>query len=93
MRFPDNLASQINENASDKLLEITMINGDTKKVDSNLKSWTVTKVSSTQIDINLIFEKPLLVSTGEFPDILLIQVLLSTYTDINSKSLPPAVVK
>ena len=42
MKFPQNLVSLINENASDKLLEILMINGETKEIDKNLRSWTVT---------------------------------------------------
>ena len=84
MKFPEDLASLINENTSDKLLEILMLNGDTEEIDKNLRSWTVTSVSSTRIDISLTFEKPIIVSTGDFPDILLIQVFLSAYTDHNS---------
>ena len=72
MKFPENLASLINENASQLLLEILLINGDTEEIDKNLRSWTVTSVSSTKIDIDLTFEKPIIISTGDFPDILLI---------------------
>ena len=84
MKFPEDLASLINENTSDKLLEILMLNGNTEEIDKNLRSWTVTSVSSTRIDISLTFEKPIIVSTGDFPDILLIQVFLSAYSDHNS---------
>ena len=42
MKFPEDLASLINENTSDKLLEILMLNGDTEEIDKNLRSWTVT---------------------------------------------------
>ena len=72
MNFPQNLASLINENTSNKLLEILMLNGYTQEIDSNLKSWTVNKVSSTNIEISLAFEKPILVSTGDLPDLLYI---------------------
>lgn len=33
MNFPDNLASLINDSASEKLLEILLINGDTEEID------------------------------------------------------------
>ena len=72
MKFPENLASIINENTSQLLLEILLINGDTEEIDKNLRSWTVTSVSSTKIDIDLTFEKPIIISTGDFPDILLV---------------------
>ena len=83
MKFPEDLASLINENTSDKLLEILMLNGDAEEIDNNLRSWTVTYASSTRIDISLTFEKPITVSTGNSPDILFIQVFLSAYTDHN----------
>lgn len=79
MNFPKNLESLINENTSDnlgkrdgRLLEIFMLNGDTNEIDKNLKSWFVTEVSSTKIDIKLTFEKPILVSTGYLPDMILV---------------------
>ena len=73
MQFPDNLASLINDSASNnKLLEIVMINGDTQEIDTNLQQWTVTETSSTQIYISLTFENPLFVSQGDEADIILI---------------------
>ena len=42
MDFPDNMARQINENISDKKLEILLVNGETDEIDENLISWTVT---------------------------------------------------
>lgn len=39
-----------------------MINGETEQIDKNLRSWTVTQTSSTKIDIDLTFEKPIMVS-------------------------------
>ena len=42
MQFPENLASLINEDASSKLLEIFLLNGDSEEIDINLNSWTVT---------------------------------------------------
>ena len=49
-----------------------MLNGDTEEIDKNLKSWTVTSVSGTEIMISLIFDKPLLVSSDYYPDIIMI---------------------
>ena len=49
-----------------------MINGDSKEIDENLKSWTVISVSPTKIDISLEFSKPLSVSTGYSPDLLFV---------------------
>ena len=49
-----------------------MLNGDTKEIDKNLKSWTVTSVSGTEIVLSLIFDEPILVSSGDNPDIILI---------------------
>ena len=83
MKFPENFASIINERSSDKLLEIMALNGDSEEIDKNLRSWTVTSASSSRIDISLDFEKPILVSTGDFPDILIIQIFMSSYTDHN----------
>ena len=60
-----------------------MLNGDAEEIDNNLRSWTVTYASSTRIDISLTFEKPITVSAVEFPEILLIQVFLSAYTNNN----------
>ena len=84
MRFPDNFAILINERSSDKLIEVYMLNGDTKEIDQNLSSWTVTSTSSTNINIILDFEKPILVSAGTYPDLLIIQVFLSAYPDKNN---------
>ena len=60
-----------------------MLNGDTEEIDKNLRSWTVISASSTKIEIRLDFENPTNVSTGYSPDILIIQVLMSAYTDHN----------
>ena len=83
MNFPENLASLINETDSKNMLEILMLNGDTLEIDENLISWSVISASSSKIDVNLVFEKPILVSSGDFSDILFIQVFLSNYTDYN----------
>ena len=72
MMFPDNLASMINEKSSDKLLEVLMLNGNSEEIDKNLRSWSVTSTSSSSIDVSLDFEKPILVSTGSYPDMLVI---------------------
>ena len=47
MKFPDNMTGIINEDISDKTLEILMVNGETDEIDKNLKSWTVTQVSTS----------------------------------------------
>ena len=51
MNFPDNMfgfrRSLINEDISDKMLEVLMINGETEEIDDNLISWTVTKFSAS----------------------------------------------
>ena len=83
MKFPENFASMINQSSPKKLLEVMMLKGDTNEIDKNLRSWTVVSASSTRIDISLDFEKPILVSTGNLPDMLIIQVFLSAYTDNN----------
>ena len=41
MNFPDDFAEKINEAKGSRLIEIKIINGDTKKTDTNFKSWTV----------------------------------------------------
>ena len=83
MLFPENLASYINESTSEKLLEVLMLSGDTEEIDTNLKSWTVTSVSSSNIDVSLGFEKSIIVSAGTIPDVLLIQLFLDSYPDHN----------
>ena len=70
-----------------------MLNGDTEEVDNNLNSFSVTSVTSTEIKFALNFEKPINVSQGYYPDVLIIQVFLSAFTDSNGKRLPPTVIK
>ena len=53
-----------------------MLNGETEEIDTNLRSWTVTSADSTKIDISLDFEKPVLVSTEDSPDLLFLQIFL-----------------
>ena len=62
----------INDKSSEKLLEVLMLNGDSEEIDKNLRSWSVTSTSSSSIDVSLDFEKPILVSTGSYPDMLVI---------------------
>ena len=49
-----------------------VLNGDSEEIDKNFKSWSVTSTSSSNIDVSLDFEKPIFVSTGSSPDILVI---------------------
>ena len=45
-----------------------MISGDNESIDQNLSSWTIAKVTSRRIEIDLEFSEPLAVSQGEIPD-------------------------
>ena len=92
MSFPKDFANEINE-SDNNLVEVVMINGDTEKIDENLKSWSVTKVSSTGIEISLDFEKAIAVSTGYSPDLLIIQIQLGDYTNYKGSRFPPSVIK
>ena len=70
-----------------------MLNGNSEQIDKNLRSWSVTSTSSTNIELSLDFEKPILVSTESSPDIIVIQVFLSEYPESNGYRLPPTVIK
>ena len=70
-----------------------MTNGESQEIDQNLRSWTVVSVTFTQIKIRLDFENPILVSNGESPDVLFVQLLLGSYMDEKGQSLPPSVLK
>ena len=85
MRFPDDIIEKLNDsknhsldvNTANNKIEILMINGDTKIIDINLRSWTAISANPTKIDISLDFLKPVNVSTGFSPDLLFVQVFLS----------------
>ena len=49
-----------------------MINTDRGKIDDNLKGWRVNSFDSKSIDIELEFEKPLLLNSGDQPELLVI---------------------
>ena len=85
MQFPDDIRGQINNSRRRSLagsiesthLEVVMIDGDREEINKNLISWTVTSANSNQMIINLDFEKPVLVSSGFTPDLIVLQVFLS----------------
>ena len=60
-----------------------MLNGETGEIDENLISWNVTQINASKIDISLNFAKPIVVSTGDFPDTLMILIFMGNYTDLN----------
>ena len=66
MNFP-NIADfiELNGQLNQSLLDVKMISGETGSVDPNLLSWTITKVTSKKIEIDLVFDKPLEVSQGD----------------------------
>ena len=70
-----------------------MISGETERVDPNLLSWIITKVTSKKIEIDLVFDKPLEVSQGDYPDKLAVQASLSQFADKNGKSLEPRLIR
>ena len=49
-----------------------MINIDREEIDNNLLEWQVISYSSKSIEIALQFENPLLISQGDYPDVLVI---------------------
>ena len=61
-----------------------MISGENETVNKNLLSWTITRVTSKQIEIDLEFERPLDVSQGEVADKLAIQASLTEFPDKNA---------
>ena len=76
------------EKTGSSLLILKMISFSTETIDENLFGWTVTDVSSREITVRLNFTKPLQVSQGEKPDLILIMVNFSNYTDVDRQNLP-----
>ena len=76
------------EKTGSSLLILKMISFSTETIDENLFGWTVTDVSSRGITVRLNFTNPLQVSQGEKPDLILILVNFSNYTDVDRQNLP-----
>lgn len=49
-----------------------MINTDRGEIDDNFKGWRVTSLNSKSIEIALEFENPLLLNSGDQPELLVI---------------------
>ena len=58
-----------------------------------LFEWTLTQLNSEGLTIDLEFERPLLISQDDDPDLLIVQLELSEFKDANGKSLPQSLVK
>ena len=65
---------ELNKLSKNNLIDLYVLKGDEEEVtrDPNLKSWEIVSVSSTWIEIDLIFHEPLLVSQGSEYDKLVI---------------------
>ena len=64
MSFPDNFIEEINSSKNEKNapLGVMMIGHDDNLEDENLVDWFVNYVTSTRIEINLVFSDPIEVS-------------------------------
>ena len=50
------------------LLNVFMLSGEDEAIDDNLTSWEIKSVEALLISIDLEFESPLLVSSGDLPE-------------------------
>ena len=57
-----------------------------------MDSWTLVSLNSTDLELKLNYSDPVKVSSGDTPDLLLVQIDLSQYKDINGQT-PLAVIK
>ena len=72
-----------------EILQIRMISADTKLEDSkSFVSWKIKSITSQGIKIQVEFDEPLEVSTGEEFDYFEVIIDLSTYTDSKGTSFP-----
>jgi len=67
--------------------------GDDDLGEPIMDGWDLLGFGPNGIDFRLNFTKPIYISTGDEPDLLLIQLDLSDYKDVNGQSLPDSVVK
>ena len=58
-----------------------------------MDGWDLISLNPDGIDFRLNFTNPIAISTGDEPDLILIQMDLSDYKDENGESLPASVVK
>ena len=81
----------LNEKSGNELIDLFIFRGDEDIQDDNLKSWKISSVSPTLIEIDLEFENPVQVSQGDKNDRLITQVALSRYPDENQNRLPESI--
>ena len=58
-----------------------------------LKDWTLTEFDKTGFKIKLSFHEPILISSGDEADVVLVQLNLSDFEDKDGLSLPDCVLK
>ena len=58
-----------------------------------MEGWELIQIDGNGIELKINFTKPLLISSDDEPDVLLIQLNLSELKDDNGISLPKSVVK
>ena len=58
-----------------------------------MKGWELISLDGDGFELQLNFTDPLFISSGAEPDLLLIQLDLSSFEDENGNSLPSSVVK
>ena len=80
--------SMAQEKSNNSLLTLKMINYQSETFDDNLVDWTVSEVNSRQITVQLNFTQPLMVSQGDKPDLILVLVNFSNFTDSYLQNLP-----
>ena len=68
-----------------------MIDSDLQ-TNTNLKDWSIVSVSGKQVDIQLNFDRPLLVSQNK-PDKIYFRIRMSIWMTSDQKSLPDLVVE
>ena len=85
--------ARVLQNSNKKVLSVMMISGDTEEIDDNLIDWKLVSVDSEKLEIDLEFREPILVSQGDSPDRILIQIEMEGYKDENGNSLPPGLLK
>ena len=57
-----------------------------------MDSWSLVSLNSTDLELKLNYTDPVKVSSGDTPDLLLVQIDLSKYKDVNGQT-PLAVIK
>ena len=105
MEFPDNLKDMINDQTTKQenqlrnlaeeeiLFNLLMVSESEEEAVDNMIGWEVTSVTSTSMDVQMNFKKPIEVSQGDEADFIIVQGQLSDYRDVNGGSLPPSLIK